>query len=116
MKDVDFTAASNLYYVPSARNKVIQKISDLLNELNALKKENGMTDESFEIIQSFQKAFPEEVFQLSNSEVASIESISNINRQISDASDLHDLLLSSLDAFPDNSDSVLLGLPDPQSN
>jgi hypothetical protein len=86
---------------------VIQKIPDLVNKLNAFKEENGMTNEPFEIIQSFQKAFSKEELKLSSSKIVSIESIRNINRQISDASDLHNLLLSSLDAFPDNSDSAL---------
>lgn len=86
---------------------MIQKIPDLVNKLNAFKEENGMTNEPFEIIQSFQKAFSKEELKLSSSKIVSIESIRNINRQISDASDLHNLLLSSLDAFPDNSDSAL---------
>jgi hypothetical protein len=98
-----FVAASN--YVRGARQSLIQKLPNLLDELKSnlkdLQKQSKITDDCFETLYLFQKKIPE-MKLFTCSEIDSIKKIAKINRQISEAKDLEEVLLDSLQSHPDN--------------
>lgn len=92
LNGVNFIAASN--FVAGARTKIIQKLTVLHDELS--KKNNG-NDMMFSLLDAFS-----EELQLSPELIESLEQEKIIKRQIVAVESLRDLLLSSLEPFPDH--------------